>query len=220
LPERPLLAVRDGVARNIPLLIGTNRDEAKFYIDPKRPALDDASLEQRVRATLPHKAREQASTVIATYRDSRARHQLPHTNNDILDAIETAAQFRVPTTRLAEAQAEHQPDTFLYLFDWESPAYRNTMGACHALELAFVFGTLAIPGMAKLTGSGPAADKLSLQMMDAWLAFAKTGNPSCESIGSWPRHDAHARQTMIFGKRTRSEPAPFEAERALWAQLL
>jgi para-nitrobenzyl esterase len=57
-------------------------------------------------------------------------------------------------------------------------------------------------------------------MMDAWLAFAKTGNPSCETIGEWPRYDKHARKTMIFGKHTRAESAPFEEERAVWAALL
>lgn len=71
LPERPLAAVRDGRARNIPLLIGTNRDEANFYNDPKRSMLNDAALEQRVRAIVPHRARERVPTVIDVYRTSR-----------------------------------------------------------------------------------------------------------------------------------------------------
>jgi para-nitrobenzyl esterase len=220
LPERPLQAVRDGYARDIPFLIGVNRDESKFYVNPKRAMLDDEQLAQRVRAILPHRAREKVATVIATYRASRASRNLPHTNNDILDALGTAATFTIPTSRLAEAQAKHQPDTFVYLFDWESPARRGALGACHALELSFVFGTVRSPAMQAWAGSGPDADKLSEQMMDAWLAFAKTGNPSCAHIGEWPRYDERARQTMIFGKHTRAEPGPFEEERAVWAALL
>jgi para-nitrobenzyl esterase len=220
LPERPLQAVRDGQAHEIPFMIGVNRDETKFYVNPKRAQLDDEQLAQRVRAILPHKAREQVANVIATYRASRSARGLPHTHNDILDAIATAATFTVPTSRLADAKAKHQPNTYAYLFDWESPARRGAMGACHALELPFVFGTLRLPGLSAWAGSGLSADKLSEQMMDAWLAFAKTGNPSCETIGEWPRYDKYARKTMIFGKHTRAESAPFEEERAVWAALL
>jgi para-nitrobenzyl esterase len=119
---------------------------------------------------------------------------------------------------LAEAQAEHQPDTYHYMFDWESPVRR--LGACHALELPFVFGTLQAPGNERFAGSGPDAERLSQQMMDAWVAFARTGDPSCESAGAWPRYEAKNRRTMIFGKRTHVEEAPFESERALIDRLL
>jgi para-nitrobenzyl esterase len=216
-PERPLTAIRDGRARNIPLLVGTNRDEAKFYATPKREPISDSTLEQRVRAILPHRARERVPEVVAGYRSSRMQRNLPHTNNDLLDAIDTAARFAVPASRMAEAQAAHQPKTFMYLFDWESPVKR--LGACHALELSFVFGTLSAPGNDRFAGAGPEAEKLSGQMMDAWIAFAKTGDPSCGAVGPWPRYDGE-RNTMIFGRNTRLERAPFEEERALWASLL
>ena len=221
LPERPIVAVRKGAARDIPLLIGTNRDEHKFYVDPRRPPLADAALEEQLRQLLPAASRERASELIACYRESRSSRDLPHSNNDVLDAAQTDSRFRIPATRVAAAQAEHQPNTYAYLFDWESPAYRNTMGACHALELGFVFGRLGrVAGLERLTGSGAAAERLSAQMMDAWLAFARTGDPSCEALGEWPRYEARQRQTMILGKASHVEAAPFEAERELWESLL
>jgi para-nitrobenzyl esterase len=201
-------------------LIGTNRDEHKLYIDPRRGPIDDAQLEQALRSVLPHRARERVGSVVATYRSSRQQRGLAHTNNDILDAIETASRFGIPASRLAEAQAAHQPDTYMYLFDWESPAAHGALGACHALELPFVFGTTNLPNMKRWAGASPEADRLSEQMMDAWLAFAKTGNPSAASAGDWPRYEAEARRTMIFGRDTRVDAAPFEEERALWSTLL
>jgi len=218
LPERPLAAVRAGQASTIPLLVGSNRDETKFYALAQRAELDDAELEKRVREVLPARARDRVPEVIATYRASRAQRGLPHTNLDIIDAIDTAARFGVQAARLAQAQAEHQPRTFHYLFDWESPTQR--LGACHALELSFVFGTLQAPGNEQFTGTGPDAERLSGQMMDAWIAFAKTGDPSCEAVGAWPSYDARDRHTLIFGKHTHLERAPFEEERALWDSLL
>jgi para-nitrobenzyl esterase len=220
IPERPLTSVRAGEAKHIPLLIGTNRDEAKFFLGRERAPIDAATLERRVQALLPRTAAGRVQTVIDTYRASRVEHALPSSNVDILDAVSTASTFGVPTARLAQAQANHQPDTYVYLFDWESPARHGAFGACHALELGFVFGTIDAAENVAFTGSGPAAETLSGQMMDAWLAFAKTGNPSCDAIGTWPRYDERERNTMIFGKHTRAERAPFEKERALWDGLL
>lgn len=57
-------------------------------------------------------------------------------------------------------------------------------------------------------------------MVDAWLGFAKTGDPSCPSVGTWPGYDERDRATMNFGAQTYVEKAPFETERALWAELL
>lgn len=220
LPERPLSAVRRGQARAIPLLIGTNRDETKFYIDPKRPELSDEALSARVAACLPRKALASAAELIATYRRSRSERGLPSSNNDVLDAVETGSRFWIPSTRLAEAYSEHQPATYMYLFDWESPARRGALGACHALDLPFMFGTLQTSGMHALTGVGPDAEQLSARMMDAWLSFAKTGDPSCDALGAWPAYDARERKTMILGKRCWIDAAPFESERQAWQALL
>ena len=220
LPERPIVAVRKGMARAIPLMVGTNRDEQKLYVPVQRPAIDDAELERQVRAQLPKNAADRAADVVAVYRTSRAARGLPNSHHDIADAIATASRFRIPATRLCEAQLTHQPRTFLYQFDWESPARRGTLGACHGLEIPFVFGTLGATGDRRFTGSGELADQLSLQMMDAWLAFAKQGDPSHPALGPWPAYEASERQTMIFGRSSGIERAPFEEERAVWDTLL
>jgi para-nitrobenzyl esterase len=93
------------------------------------------------------------------------------------------------------------------------------MGAAHGLELPFVFGTLR-PAMARLTGSGPGAAALSQRMMDAWIAFARSGDPSCPSNGSWPAYDAATRATMELDAESRVTLAPFEEERQVWESLL
>ena len=65
---------------------------------------------------------------------------------DLLFAIETDRIFRIPAIRLAEARAQHPGPTFMYRFDWESPALGGALGACHAVEIPFVFGALGAPG--------------------------------------------------------------------------
>ena len=92
----------------------------------------------------------------------------------------------------------------------------GALGACHALELPFVFGTLRNPGLDKFAGSGPQANRLSEQMMDAWLAFARTGDPNTEGGPQWPTYDGSRRATMVFGSDTHLEDAPYDEERQLW----
>ena len=58
-----------------------------------------------------------------------------------------------------------------------------------------------------------AVEGLSANMMEAWLAFARTGDPSHEGIGSWPAYDAESRPTMIFDAESRLEMDPFGEER-------
>jgi para-nitrobenzyl esterase len=220
LPQRPISAMREGVARSIPLMVGTNRDEHKLYVQAQRPEIDEAELARQVAEYLPRGAAAHAREVIAVYRKSRVARGLPAGNHDIADAVNTASRFRIPATRLCEAQAVHQPRTFLYQFDWESPARGGTLGACHGLEVPFVFGTVGTTGNDRFTGVGPEADQLAQHMMDAWLAFAKRGEPSHPGIGSWPAYSTTDRQTMIFGRRCGAARAPFEEERAVWETVL
>jgi len=219
LPQLPLHAVGDGRAAHIAVMVGTARDEQKLYVAPDRAEIDDAELGRQVLECLPRRSADRVGEVIALYRESRNARGLPATNNDISDAIATASRFRFPATQLAEAQALHRR-TFVYQVDWESPARRGALGACHAIEIPFVFGTVGKTGNDRMSGTGPDADRLAEQMMDAWIAFARSGEPGHDGIGEWPAYDTTDRQTMIFGRRCGAQRAPFEEERAVWESMI
>ena len=220
LPTRPLDLVREGGARDVEVIVGTNRDEVKLFAGAQeRPPLDDARLEELIRASIPQRFSEHAARIVESYRVSR-KGRLPTSNQDLLDAIQTDLRFRLPVIRLAEAQRAHQPRTHLYLFVWESSARRGALGACHALELPFVFGTLDAPTQDRFAGTGPEVERLSRNMMDAWVAFARRGDPSHTGIGTWASYETERRDTMIFGRESGLAQAPFEEERALWDELL
>jgi para-nitrobenzyl esterase len=87
----------------------------------------------------------------------------------------------------------------------------GVLGACHGLEISFVFGNL----VEMFSGAGPDTEKLATCMQDAWLAFAHTGDPSCESIGKWPVYGSK-RMTMILDKDCHIETAPYDEERQAW----
>lgn len=221
LPEAPIDGVRAGRAAGIPVIAGTNRDEVKLFASTtRREEIDDDALVAAVVSTVPRIAPDAAANLVATYRASRRAKGLRDTNLDILDAIASDVRFRVGAARLALAQRPHGTDAFVYLFTHESPARHGALGSCHALEMPFVFGTLGAPMQDRFAGTGPDLEQLSHNMMDAWIAFAKTGRPSHEGIGEWPAYDDAKRPTMVFDRHSRVEHDPFGDERQAIEALL
>jgi para-nitrobenzyl esterase len=88
---------------------------------------------------------------------------------------------------------------FAYRFDWRSSLLGGIMGACHALDIGFTFGTHKKGIAGTFFGTGLAAEALADTMMDAWTSFARTGDPATQATGPWPRYDAQSRPTLIFG---------------------
>ncbi len=213
LPEHPLTAIRNGVAKGKQLLVGTNRDEMKLWVVGNRQLTggDEAFILSRLEKSVGAGAAE----ALAAYKAARTDRGDDLTPIELWTAIESDRIFRIPSVRMAEAQAALGTDVYEYLFTWTSPAMGGLLGSCHALEIPFVFGTLTTPGVDRFTGEGPEAIALSETMQDAWLAFARTGNPSTAAL-DWPAFDADRRATMILGPQVVVENAPYEQERAYW----
>lgn len=122
----------------------------------------------------------------------------------------------VPTTRVLDVQRRHAP-VYHYVFDWMSPAGDGALGAPHGIDIGFVFGTRGMRAdCTPFLGRGPAVDALADAVMNAWAAFARTGNPSAEGLGDWPAYDASQRPTMMIGGNVHVAQAPYEAERRAW----
>jgi para-nitrobenzyl esterase len=199
----------------VDVVIGTNLEEYKLYRpgDPKVESLDEAALLRRLSRVVPG-GEPAARRAVEIYRAGRAGAAASPT--ELWFAIETDRIFRVPALRLADAQRPHSPRTFAYLFTWASPALGGRLGSCHALELPFVFGTYALPGLGTLVGEGEEVARLSRRMQDAWLAFARTGDPSQPELGSWPAHDPQRRPVQVFGRECRLEERADDPELRFW----
>ena len=154
---------------------------------------------------------EYAEKLVAAYREAREARGEPVSPVELLSAINTDLIFRLPALELVEAQHDNGQLVYNYLFTWKSPVRDGTLGSCHVLELGFVFGNYD----ATFCGSGPAADSLSRCIQDSWSAFARSGDPSCTSIGKWPVYGKD-RLTMILDDPCKLEAAPYERERRAW----
>jgi para-nitrobenzyl esterase len=217
LPDIPINAIRKGAASGIKILAGTNLEEFKFF-DVMNPAIKHYtetnlinSLQNILSGFVPA---EQIPDIIAGYRKAREARGEAVTPGDIATAVKTDLMFRMSCLNLVEAQNRNNQPIYNYLFTWKSPVMGGMFGACHALEVGFVFGNYD----ATFCGTGPDADALSAKMQDAWFAFARTGDPSCKSLGRWEPYGS-SRKTMILDKECRLVDAPYDDERDLWDQL-
>jgi para-nitrobenzyl esterase len=221
LPQHPFDAIRGGLARDVPVIVGTNRDEIKLFAlaDPTARGLDDAALLERLERLIPSTDAHDVSRgrrAIETYRAARGSRGESIAAPELWYAIESDRVFRYPAMLLAELQHAHQPRTFAYLFTWVSPFMEGVLGACHALEIPFVFGTLTHPMIARFSGSGAEAERLSGRVQDAWIQFAYSGDPGHAGFGGWPAYEGDERATLVIGQNSHVVSAPLEDERRFW----
>src|SRR5439155_9251844 len=142
-------AAADGNGAEVPLLLGTTRDEYSFVrpMDEAAATLDERGLFARL-ASIPGAdvgGRPWGQVVAERYREVRMRRREPVSPGDLYYAIETDRAMRLGPIRFVEARCCAGSSTYVYLFDWESP--NPLLGSSHMIELPFVFGTLDLYGM-------------------------------------------------------------------------
>lgn len=210
MPLMPLEAFSKGKASKVPVIIGSNLEEQKLFslMNPLHQKMDDTILMEQLCRNVQEK---DIPMIIDVYKKAKEERGEPVTPLELYSAINTDIMFRNIALHNIEAQRDNGVPAFNYLFTYKSPAAGGVFGASHALEVGFVFGTMD----ENFCGTGPAVDKLSEQIQDAWTAFAHTGNPSCESFGEWPEYGTE-RETMVISEECHIEDAVYEEERRIW----
>lgn len=194
-------------ARDVPLIIGSNRDEMAFGLglDPRLLTLDDAAA----RAWAIDALGQYAERLFEVYRQ-----ETPTTPaGDLL--IRLLSDFmRMQSIRLAERKATGgSAPVYMYLFGYETDVANGRLKACHSLEVPFVFDNAEA---APITGTRPQRRALAAQMSEAWLAFARSGNPTHAGMATWPEYDTTRRATMVFDVESERVDDPAGVQRRAW----
>jgi para-nitrobenzyl esterase len=116
--------------------------------------------------------------------------------------------------RLAERKIQGgTAPVYMYLFSYVSDFLGGLFKAGHGTEISFVFdNTDDIP----LSGTRPDRYELASAMSEAWIAYARTGNPSHPGMPSWEPYTPDKRHTMIFDVPARLEADPAREELNAW----
>lgn len=199
----PALPIERLATAGVRLLIGTNADEHRLWTVPTgaMDAFDDAGFAQL--ATRHGLDAAAAATAYAAERPGS-------TVGERATALLGDWFFRAPATRALEAQAAAGGTAYAYELRWGSPRFGGKLGACHALDLGFVFDTLG-PGTAGLAGDDP-PQPLADRVHGAWVRFMTTGDPG------WPAYDPAGSRVTAFldpdGVAVVDDPRP--DERRVW----
>jgi para-nitrobenzyl esterase len=225
-----IAALEGGACRGIDILAGANSDEMAYWSMYDRrlrnPFLEDTDLGPKA-GLIPARVLAAVNGSLAPASlEGRYRAAL---RTDSPREIERARNddyvFLQPMTRMAELQAKAGGRAFLYRFDWRVPVQfldpsLPDLGAMHALELPFVFGTLHldwVPGGAALAQAGRTQERdLSRRMMAAWTNFARTGDPGGGEAPAWPAYDPVSRMTMVWSDAPAVVSDPDRARREIW----
>jgi para-nitrobenzyl esterase len=209
LPVHPFDPAAPAQSASVPFLTGTTATETTFFDpDDQLMPIDEATLRQRVKALLKVEDAE-ADRMIALYR----KKQPGRDNIDLYLRLETDnSRFRTAVDTQAERKAAQRgAPVYLYRFEYYSPVRKGRLKSMHCMEIPFVFDNLEAGKI--YTGISPAAQRLADRMSAAWVAFARTGNPSHKGIPQWPAFDGTKRPTMVFGDEAQVVNDPGGEER-------
>jgi para-nitrobenzyl esterase len=175
------------LSKNIPLLVGTTKNEfAAFAPTPKNLTMDD------VTATLKKKYGDKTDAYIAAVKHAYPNTSKPFEYNDIEFGFRTLA---IKQADQKSGLAGAAP-VYMYLFTWQSPVNDGRYKAMHCMDIAFEFDN--IKRCEEMTGGGKDAYALAAKMSSAWVNFARTGNPNAPGLPKWPAYTAQNGATMLF----------------------
>ena len=180
LPKPLRESIKSGTGSNIPVLIGTNKDENTLF------EMKEISFEKLFHRAEAYGNASLVGAYKALFPDA--------SETEIAIELGTDFTFKIPAIRFAEDRVALEGETWMYQFDWESRA--SNLKATHALEIPFVFNTLESPGVAAFIGKGELPQSLADELHGVWISFIHGEAPS------WPKYDIEKRSVQHFNNKS------------------
>ena len=209
MPSHPFDPVATPISADIPLMVGCTQHESTLFYLPDEAAykLDDAGLRTRIIEMLGDTDGKRAIDI----------YKAAHPNagaSEVFFLITSDRLMRRDVITLAERKVEQgRAPVYMYYFTWRSPAQGGRLGATHTVEIPFVFDNTHIP---TVMTKAPTAKALAAKTSEAWIAFARSGDPNHAGLPNWPVYDSDRRATMVFNNTCEVISDPESAGRKFW----
>jgi para-nitrobenzyl esterase len=184
------------LSKNIPLLIGTTKNEFAPFMNS---ALTNAPLD-KIMENIKKQQGDKAGAFIAAVKKAYPGDTKPS------DLIDVDVMFRPGAVSQANEKSALSggAPVYMYLFDWQSPVLDGKYKAVHCMELAFVFNN--IQRCEEMSGGTKEAYALADKVSSAWINFARTGNPNHKGLPNWPAYNTANTATMHFNNQCAVKP--------------
>jgi para-nitrobenzyl esterase len=200
-PDYPVKMAREGRSHPVPLIIGTNKNEAALFRWMKSPLMPITP--KAIRAMFAEIAAEQPSLQLPTEAQIGSAYSGLRVKTRGMGVARDVG-FRMPSVWLAEGHSAVAP-VYLYRFDWTTPMLRlMRIGATHATELPYVFGNL-VAGPKDITfrlGGLKAGTAVSARIRARWVNFAIESTPTGRAgEPEWMPYSETDRACLIIDRR-------------------
>lgn len=198
LPKNPLAAYSGGQQHDVPIIVGSTRNEGNLYL------VDETDLSvEKYKSFLKARFADNYAKAFEMFPAYKAK--------DVARAIDhfvTVAANAQPARLVAQSMERKKSSGYLYLFTrLPDTAMARKLGVHHGVELAYVFGN-----MNKSDGYNDTDMRLSKKMMDYWVNFAKTGNPNGQGLADWPAYKSKSDLNLEFSDTIHTNKHLFKKE--------
>jgi para-nitrobenzyl esterase len=208
LPRHPFDPAAPEDSADVPLIVGTVLNEFVTAMDmPDAFSMTDGQLRANLEKSYPG----HANALMAAFKKGH-----PKANPFQLSSIIAACSWRGNAVKQAQLKAaQGKAPAYLFWFQWQTPVLDGRPMAFHCADLSFVFDNTE--RCETMTGNGPEARALAAQMSQAWINFARTGDPNHAGIPKWsPVKGADGHQTMILDTPCQFSENPDGEERKIF----
>jgi len=190
IPDQPFGSSAPALCKDIPVMVGTTLNEIPMAaFDPKLRESGNWSFDQ-LKAYFKEKYGAQADALVAAYQKAYPGMKTEHW-------LYVESFFRPGAIATAQMKADQNgAPAYLYLFSWQSPVMDGRNRSNHCMEIPFVFYNIDMTE--QVHGGGAEARALADKVSQAWINFARNGNPNHKGLPSWPAYTRANGATMIF----------------------
>jgi len=192
LPHDPFDPVAAPESATVPFLVGSTKDEATLFAGPlpEWGSLTDGQVIELLKPLAGNRAQH-------AFELYKGLHPSDSPSYLLSDAI-TDFWMRQAANRVAELKVKQaRAPAYVYVLDWE---VNSVIRSPHASDVPLVFDNIAA---SPAISAAPDAQSVSDQMSDAWIAFARTGNPNVSILPNWPAYSLSTRPSMVFNRTSR-----------------
>lgn len=187
IPDRPNKLIATGKFNQVPVMIGSNKDEGTMFTMLANPVKTPEDFDKMLTDAAP----EHVETLRKHYPASNQQEMKASLNAVVRNLI-----FTLQARSAARLAAKAGVPAYLYQFTFASPAgLGKMMGAHHGAEIPYVFGSLA-----SMRNPSDTDRALAETVSGYVVAFAKTGDPNHDSAPVWPKYSPNDDAHMEWGE--------------------